>query len=549
MKKIVKEKNGFTLIELLAVIAILAILVIFALPTVLKLYKDAMKNSFEIETENILKAAEQGYAVSVLKGNVSDTNYTYIDGEEEKTGNILLKLTGRKIQNGEINITKTGNISFAISDGKYCGVKSETSEEIIVNEDIENCIIPVEFAEWNSNFGGSNNDKFYKVVATVDGYVAVGDSSSTDGDLSELNKGGTDAIIVKYSIMGNVVWRRTFGGSDTDRFYGVTAVNDGYVAVGFSYSADGDLSGYNWAGDGIIVKYDTAGTIMWQKYFRGNSFDSFAAIQNISNGFIVVGDSYSTSSLSGITFVNKGERDGIIVKYDTAGNLIWNKNYGGSTIDYFEEVSYSTDGYIAVGSSKSSDGDINSSNQGEEDAIITKYNTTGDILWSRSYGGSLNDYFRGITSTENGYIAVGNSRSINGDLDTLNKGSYDGIVIKYTTDGDVTWKRNYGGSSGDYFYGIASTIDGYTIVGNSSSTNGDLEGLNKGGTDAIMVKYNTSGNVVLKKNYGGTSSDYFYGLASNASGCIPVGNSYSTDGDMAGLSKGGFDSVIFTIKD
>lgn len=135
------NKKGFTLIELLAVIAILSILVVIAVPKVLQLFSDAKKRTFEIEVQNIIKSAELGYTKSVLKGNASNTTYTYVDGVESKSGNITLNISGRKVQDGEINITSLGEIGLAIYDGTYCAIKELSSENILIEErSLEECV-------------------------------------------------------------------------------------------------------------------------------------------------------------------------------------------------------------------------------------------------------------------------------------------------------------------------------------------------------------------------------------------------------------------------
>jgi hypothetical protein len=105
---------------------------------------------------------------------------------------------------------------------------------------------------WAENAGGSGRDYYESVTAVADGYVAVGSSDSTDAIWG--NNGGSDAIIVKYDLNGNVVWVENAGGSASDRYDSVTAVADGYVVVGSSYSTDA-LWGNNGSTDAIIVKY------------------------------------------------------------------------------------------------------------------------------------------------------------------------------------------------------------------------------------------------------------------------------------------------------
>jgi hypothetical protein len=111
------------------------------LPNIIRLFNDAKIKAFKLETQNIIKAAEQGYATSIFKGDARDTTITYEDGEETKTGNIELELTGRKIQNGQISITKTGEIGIALHDGKYCASKGYNTSEVTIEEKtLEECV-------------------------------------------------------------------------------------------------------------------------------------------------------------------------------------------------------------------------------------------------------------------------------------------------------------------------------------------------------------------------------------------------------------------------
>ena len=168
------------------------------------------------------------------------------------------------------------------------------------------------------------------------------------------------------------------------------------------------------------------------------------------------------------------------------------KSYGGSIEDYFIGVAQTTDGgYIAVGYSVSTDGDLTGLNKGNSDAIIVKYDNGGNLVWNKNFGGTLYDQFYSVLQTsDGGCIAVGYSNSINGDLATLNKGDFDAIIVKYDSSGNVLWNKNFGGSVYDQFRSVVQTSDGgYIAVGNSSSTNGDLTGINKGAVDAIIVKF------------------------------------------------------------
>ncbi|MCL1877070.1 WD40 repeat domain-containing protein [Candidatus Saccharibacteria bacterium] len=404
--------------------------------------------------------------------------------------------------------------------------------------------------QWNKNFGGSSAENFESIILTSDGgYIAAGSSYSTDGDLTGLNKGSNDAIIVKYNPAGATEWNKNFGGSGDDRFYSIAQTPDGgYIVAGCSNSTNDDLTGLNKGSyDAIIVKYDSNGEIEWNKNFGGSSWDQFQSVAITSDGgYIATGFSRSTNG--DLTGLNKGDYDATIVKYDPSGVIEWNKNFGGSRVEYFYSIAQVSDGgYIATGFSNSTNGDLIGLNKGDYDATIVKYDPSGVIEWNKNFGGSDSDGFNSIAPTpDGGYIAVGNSESTNSDLTGLNKGGYDAIIAKYSSTGTLEWNKNFGGNYNDNFNSIAPTPDGgYIVAGRSYSTDGDLTGLNKGDRDAIIAKYSSTGTLEWNKNFGGSDSDEFFSIAPTPDGgYVAVGYSRSTDGDLIGLNKGSTDFII-----
>ena len=394
------------------------------------------------------------------------------------------------------------------------------------------------------------------MLAADNGYVTVGHSASTNQDLAGLNKGSDDAIIVKYDVDGEVQWNKNFGGSGGDQFHSVASTPDGgYIAVGESNSTDHDLTGLYKGGSGedaIIVKYDTDGNKEWNKSFGGSRTDRFQSVATSPNGgYVVVGYSFSDDQdMTGLHYGGAAFADAIIVNYDVDGNIVWSKHFGGSADSRFRSVAITSDGgYIAAGQSNATNQDLAGLNKGGTDAIIVKYDAEGNVEWNKNFGGSRTDEFRSVISTsDDGYVAVGYSDSNDGDLAGLNKGGYDATIVRFDGDGEVGWSRNFGGANSDLFLSVAITLDGgYIAAGYSDSTNQDLAGLNKGGTDAIIVKYDADGDVEWNKNFGGNDYDYFHSVAVTLDdGHIVVGNSTSTDQDLVGLYKGGsgYDAIV-----
>ena len=386
------------------------------------------------------------------------------------------------------------------------------------------------------NFGGDGNDYFNSVIETNDGgIVAVGYSYSTDAGFS--NKGSADAIIVKYDRDGNQLWVKNFRGSGDDCFYSVVETNDGgIIAVGCSTSTSAGFTNKGGS-DAIIVKYDSNGNQQWVKNFGGSGDDCFySVIETSDKGIIVVG--YSDSTNAG--FNNKGYDDAIMVKYDRDGNQLWVKNFGGTNGDYFTSAIEASDGgIIAVGYSNSTNAGF--TNKGDVDAIVVKYDNEGNQQWINNFGGSSSDYFHSVIETSDGCIVVvGYSNSTNAGFN--NKGYDDAIMVKYDRDGNQLWVKNFGGSDDDYLNSVIEISDkGIIAVGYSDSTNAGFN--NKGYDDAIMVKYDRDGNQLWVKNFGGSDDDYLNSVIETSDkGIVAVGYSYSID---AGFNnKGGSDAII-----
>ena len=137
--------------------------------------------------------------------------------------------------------------------------------------------------------------------------------------------------------------------------------------------------------------------------------------------------------------------------------MLWSKTYGGSADDYAYSAVENQDGSLTiVGYSLSSNGDV-PSNLGMHDFFIFKITHSGELIWSRFYGGSFTDSPAGVLENNTGeFIVVGASDSNDVDI-TNNKGSYDFWIVKSDTGGNIIWEKSFGGSEIDEARGIASS--------------------------------------------------------------------------------------------
>ncbi|AUP79814.1 hypothetical protein [Flavivirga eckloniae] len=225
--------------------------------------------------------------------------------------------------------------------------------------------------QWSRFFGGTFTDTPYDVVQTEDlGYIIVGSSDSDDVDITN-NKGSYDFWVIKISSIGDLVWEKSFGGSQTDEARAISKSSDGnYIIVGDTRSHDLDVSNNNGAADLWIIKINPSGGLIWEKTIGGSSFDVGRSISKTQdNGFIISGSSRSTD---GDIINNNGQNDAWIVKINDNGNLEWQKTIGGSDIDFaYDAAELNDKSVIVVGESNSPDIDI-LENRGFTDLLIFK---------------------------------------------------------------------------------------------------------------------------------------------------------------------------------
>ena len=355
---------------------------------------------------------------------------------------------------------------------------------------------------------------------------------------------------------GKEVWIRNYGGSDEDYFSSVTVVADGFVAAGYSMSqsfGSGDWEGFEGKNlrDAIIVKFDKTGNVVWKNTYAGNAMDYYCGVISVSDGIIAAGIHSDAGCVEDWETVEGGSA--IIVKYGFDGKPVWEKSFGGQWGDDFEGITAVSDGFVAVGSTCNSWGDWQDiPSRGFNDAIIVKFDFDGNVVWKRRFGGSHHESFVSVTTVSDGVVAVGNSAHDSfgsGDWEDENivgKGESDAIIVKYDFAGNVVWKKNFGGSDYDFYHSVTAVTDGVVAVGRSSAKSfetGDWEDVTgMGYDDAIIVKYDFAGNVVWQKNFGGKGSDEFSGVTTVTCGIIAVGgkNLVKFDNDGNVLWKGSF---------
>ena len=408
--------------------------------------------------------------------------------------------------------------------------------------------------EFVKTYGGSKNDSAQSVTATTDGgYIVLGHTQSNDNDITDKQDESFDYWILKFDANDQLQWQKTYGGSLDDRGNDIIETSDGgYAILGYSFSNNDDVSNNAGLQDYWIVKLNTSGNILWEKSFGYQGADSgISLIETNDQGFLITGILDVTASGGEGNTQRTANRhaggDYWALKLDISGNIEWSRYFGGNFTDTpYGVVQTEDNGFIIAGSSDSEDTDI-SGNIGTYDFWIIKISSSGDLVWEKSFGGSQIDEARAIIKSGDGnYIIAGDTRSNDNDV-SQNKGAADLWLIKISPTGNLIWEKTIGGSNFDVARAIEnSQNNGFIISGSSRSSDIDVSE-NKGQNDAWILKTDNNGNLLWETTVGGSNIDFSYDVAELANGSvIAVGDTASNDGDII-ENKGFSDLLIIKI--
>jgi hypothetical protein len=320
---------------------------------------------------------------------------------------------------------------------------------------------------WIRTFGGSDVELGRSAQQTADGgYVVVGYTGS-------YGAGATDVYLVKTDASGDTVWTRTIGGANHEEGWSVQQTTDGGYIVGGHVDAAGGT-----ANDVYLVKTDSAGGVSWTRTYGSTGNDLCNAVrQTADGGYVAVGCSDGLN-----------DPDVRLIKTDADGYVLWAKRYGDSLHDRGKDVQQTADGgYVIVGYSWSPF-------LGWHHAYLVKTDGSGNLTWSRHYGGDQLDEGWSVQQTsDGGYIIAGCTGS-------YGTGHSDVWLIKTDASGDTLRTRTYGGDCTDRGLSVQQTSDGGYVIAGSKWTLGTV-------ADVYLVKTNGEGDTVWTRTFGGPYVD------------------------------------------
>ncbi|MBL0104798.1 MAG: hypothetical protein IPP51_14180 [Bacteroidetes bacterium] len=306
---------------------------------------------------------------------------------------------------------------------------------------------------------------------------------------------------------------------------------------------------------GLMIGFSSHAQITWEKLFSEKSTDVFRSVQEVTTGGYILAGYTADSTVN--------DSDAFAVRLNTSGDTIWTYQYNGSLSkkDLFYKVIETSDGgFIFCGYTNSVTGL-------SDDILILKLNSSGQLLWVKTTGGSGKDRAQDIIQIGDGtYFVTGYTTSspalyydaflyhldTNGDslwfkrygtalyedansVRALSNGGYllggqaqngangfDQYLIRTDSNGDTIWTKKLGTIATENVEHIAIAPNGFILAGSSSASGTD---------DGYLVKTDTTGAVLWTNTYGGTQPDDFHRVELTSDGGLVASGTTSSSGD------------------
>lgn len=431
-----------------------------------------------------VKSLIKCFIVLILWNNISNAQSIYKNWDKVYGGN------GSDRIQGVLKMPDGGYLLYGYSDSGISGNKTETNRGLddywFAEMNLNDSII------WDKTFGGFSTDDLHSITITQNSLLLAGISySGQEADKSEFNRGlpinTSDFWFIKTNLTGTKIFDKTFGTPENDGLVKIIPTKTAYFLIGTGCSCGGgDMSAPgNGQGDVWIIKTDTFGNKIWDKTYGGSMTELVSDAISLSNGNILIASS-SGSGISGTKTTPNFASDTLTTDYwffsiDTNGNQLWDKSYGGDSMDIASGILLSSTNYIYfLGTTNSGvSGNKTEQKKGDWDRWILKADLTGNIIWQKDFGALKFESLFGFTFSpdESSILISGTSNSHLG-FDKTEENFTDqsqSWLLSIDTNGTKLWDKTVRSNDID-IPGAPIYIDDhcfYYITSSASSIGGD----------------------------------------------------------------------------
>jgi hypothetical protein len=339
-------------------------------------------------------------------------------------------------------------------------------------------------------YGGSASDWIHEMIRVPDGYVFIGGTQSTDGDLrdrSTFDPYSYSYWVSKIDTSGAVIWHTLIPGSPERS--SITVASGGYLMA---------VTGYNGSdADFRVVRLDSNGVQLWQMSYGGNNTDLVKHVRpTLDGGFIVVGVSQSIDGdVTGHHNPAVMNNDIWVVKIDSFGVMEWEQSLGGASDEDAGTVIVCADsGFLVVGSTHSSDthGDVTVS-FGLGDGWIAKLDARGNKVWTRTIGTTQSEYLTdGVQTTDGKFVLVGSRHDSASPVTYIANAMW---AVKVDSAGNVVWDKIWKDATTMDASAVCEIDSGRLVIIGPSVAPGDTVNTDVRGSAISILQIDSAGNL------------------------------------------------------
>jgi hypothetical protein len=314
------------------------------------------------------------------------------------------------------------------------------------------------------------------------------------GATTSAGSGSADPSLMKLDDDGQVLWARTIGEAYYDVAGAMTiAADGGLVCAGSTKSFNG-----NAPDDLYFFKVDSMGGMVWSKTFSAGELDVATAVLTTADGGFAI---------TGFTIINT-VRHVLLIRTDANGDTLFTRVYVGAGHEQGVEFFETADGGFVI------TGKTFPQLPGESDIFLMRTDALGNVLWAKSYGESLWDEGAGIIRLADGNFLL------SGSTISFGQGDFDVLLMKTDSSGNILWGKTYGGPKIDASYTARENSDGSIVVSGYTNSLGyghnlrminpeKLQGRDRGddSTNVFLMKVNADGDTVWTRTYGDGAQD------------------------------------------
>ena len=374
--------------------------------------------------------------------------------------------------------------------------------------------------DWVFSGGGSSHDKTRAVTTDAAGNVFLASEcidDATFGDQRHKTAGGMDMCLVKLDAAGKALWVNAFGGSKTDRAYGVItdATGNAYVTGHFESTdamANGEVLPNAGSYDVFTAKFAPDGKVLWVRVKGGEGYDYGHGIAIDSKGHVVV-----TGAIG---------RQVFCTKYNAEGREIWHRMTSGSLSGSGHGIAVDEKDHIYLGGNSTGAGSFGkvAIESTTTAALVVKLTPGGDGVWASVIPGTPNALYHEIACDSSGRVwAVGmfkGSVSVAGQtFQSSGEKDNDGLIVHLDADGKAQWARHLHGPGTDYCLGVTTDDHGTAFVCgdfNQDTSLADHTLATRGSGDIFLAAFDATGSLAWVQQAGGKLNDSAYPITFSA---------------------------------